>query len=119
MTSVIQVTQDDIEHGIRADCYFCPVALALERTLGAVDVRVYDGSADWVIPPKWFAWKREFKWYSSILPQDVAVFVADFDAGAPVKPCSFVIRTADNDIRQIFAKSSKRTIARRPVAAWG
>lgn len=52
MTSVIQVTQDDIEQGIRADCYYCPVALALERTLGAVDVRVYRGSADWMIPPK-------------------------------------------------------------------
>jgi hypothetical protein len=62
MTSVIQVTQDDIEHGIKADCYYCPVALALERTLGAVDVRVYHGSADWMIPPKWFAWRRRSKW---------------------------------------------------------
>ena len=95
MTSVIQVTQDDINHGIRADCYLCPVALALERALGAVDVGIYHRSADWMIPPKWFDWKRRFKWYSSILPQKVAVFVADFDAGAPVKPCSFVIKTHD------------------------
>jgi hypothetical protein len=93
MTSVIRVTQDDIEQGIKADCYYCPVALALERTLGAVNVRVYHGSADWMIPPKWFAWKRRSKWYSRILPQEASVFVADFDAGAPVKPCSFVIRT--------------------------
>ena len=68
MTSVIQVTQDDIEHGIRADCYYCPVALALERTLGAVDVRVYHGSADWVIP-QMARLEEGFKWYSSILPR--------------------------------------------------
>jgi hypothetical protein len=81
MTSVIQVTQDDIEHGIRADCYYCPVALALERTLGAVDVRVYHGSADWIIPPNGSP-EEAIQMVQQILPQEASVFVADFDAVA-------------------------------------
>ena len=78
----IQVTQHDINLGIRADCHLCPVALAIERALGVRDVGVYHGTADWT--------QRKTRWGTN-LPLEVQVFIADFDAGAPVKPFSFEI----------------------------
>lgn len=73
----IEVTAEDIERGVLADCTECPVALAVERATGD-QAHVYDGSvtltSDCV--------------YTS-LPDDVNRRIRAYDAGESMVPFSF------------------------------
>lgn len=72
----IEVTQKHIDSGKRADCYYCPIALAImpKRTL--------------LITPSLFfpLWGRETM---KRLPREVRWFIASFDEKENVEPFSF------------------------------
>jgi hypothetical protein len=66
---VLEITQADIDAGVRHDAYHCPIANALQRKLGtSCSARPYIGE---LLAP----WQQ--RWNE---------FIARFDAGEPVKP---------------------------------
>lgn len=78
---IIQVTQADIDKGVRCSCARCPIALALSRAL-KIDVQT-DGHIFWF---KEFLDSNIYR-----LPTTVARFVEKFDAKEAVEPLSFEI----------------------------
>lgn len=82
----VNVTQEDIEQGEACMCYTCPIALALQRTLGrrvAVDTtgwRYSDG-------PTSNEQKQPTLWHG--LPATVCAFIWDFDSHGNVAPFEF------------------------------
>ena len=80
---IIHVTQNDIENGIKGNCEFCPVAIAMTRAFGRL-VRVWNDHC--------------LIGYSPVIridtPAEVADFISDFDAFGEkgLKPFSFEIK---------------------------
>jgi hypothetical protein len=81
-TKRVRVTLADIRQGVAADCQSCPVALAIKRAF----------DADWIEVDHYLVrvWKEE-EITSYTLSQEVATWIANFDAEAPVKPFAFRI----------------------------
>lgn len=80
---LIEVTQADIDKGVRGSCGKCPVALALNRATGRessvdADSLGFEGG--------------ECKFDACRAPVEVTAFVRAFDNTAPVKPFSFEIQ---------------------------
>lgn len=81
MTYTIEVTQADIDRGLRASCYSCPVALALYRSIKSnvqvgdsyLAVHIGDSITDIESPPI------------------VKEFVFNFDRFVEVKPFTFTL----------------------------
>jgi hypothetical protein len=75
----INITQEHINNGRRADCDNCPIALALkeqfERATVRSFVRTWDGDK-----------RRNF-----LLTSKAVSFITDFDNGRPVEPCELEI----------------------------
>lgn len=71
----IDVTQYDIDNGIRCDSKLCPVAIALRRTTG----RICEAGAS-------LLWIGN---YGCDQPDDVKNFINNFDGGRAVEPFSF------------------------------
>ncbi len=82
MIVTIEVTQADIDAGVREDCGLCPVARAVSRSTKQ-DVSVYDVCLT--------LWDRGTRSTQIGLPADVRQFVKMFDAGESVRPFSFTI----------------------------
>ena len=76
---LIQVTQEDIDEGERGHCYYCPVALAIGRTLNRRNFIYVGGQGI----------RDVAKWVIETLPPGVLDFVCKFDNGEPVSPFSF------------------------------
>ncbi len=76
----IQVTQEDINQGVRQECEKCPIALAVIRAIGpqAATMRISVDDA-WV----------DIGEESWCLPRSAARFVSDFDSGKAVTPFEF------------------------------
>jgi len=76
----IQVTQGDIDSGVRNNCTMCPVALAIkgQSNLEHIAVSRFDVSF----------W-RDHHWAFSPLPFEVIQFIAYFDEGKTVEPFIF------------------------------
>ncbi len=76
----IEVTQEDIDSGVRADCRRCPIALSVKRATGCkyVGVTNFNLFAD-------YGWRE----IHIPLPSDALDFVHNFDEGRPVKPAQF------------------------------
>lgn len=79
---VINVTQEDIYFGQRKECYKCPVALAINRSLpemtakvGHFDICLYDAT------------RKPLRTVET--PLSVWVFITKFDLGRRVEPFSF------------------------------
>lgn len=72
----IDVTQEDIDHGMPKCFYDCPVALAIKRTYGIEYARVNG----YIL----VGLKR-----GALTPPDVTTFIKQFDAGHYVEPFSF------------------------------
>lgn len=87
VTVSVQVTSDDIVHGVRADCWHCPIARALSRAVGQeVHVnygRISDGSGNGVVGGG-RAWERS-------LPRNAINFQLGFDCREPVEPFAFEV----------------------------
>ena len=71
-----QVTQADIESGIRDDANTCPIAIAFKREYSRQNVEVDDRGLSDIDN---YGWKYDF-------PEEVSKWVIDFDAGEPVLP---------------------------------
>jgi hypothetical protein len=96
---LILVTQDDIDKGEAMDCSRCPVALALQRTLGCPST-VSGEALGWgkVRPERKFrlgvgAYSNPYdRVHHARIPRSVKRFVNRFDAGKPVKPFRFWLK---------------------------
>ena len=79
----IEVTQADINSGLKVDCLRCPIARAMTRTLTTpCNVGCCGwGTTDWV----------DRKWPVACRSQ-IIDFIQAFDNGNPVKPFTFKIR---------------------------
>ena len=86
-TLTISVTQRDIDKGVRSDCAFCPIALAMRRELrrqGFVNNRVHVGGTLHVTT------RRAGKVVGGYhLPQQAANFMGSFDNAIVVNPITF------------------------------
>jgi hypothetical protein len=76
----IEVTQEDIDNGLKGKCDSCAVALAAKRAFGNRIILV-DGEQMDVID--------NGKWDVLDLPDSAVAFIEAFDTGKPVKPFSF------------------------------
>lgn len=85
MAVTIHITQEDIDKGERGSCVMCPLARALRRCLKPKSPRSFPGVLVGAPRPGYIGtWGGPFK-----MPEKVAQFVRDFDAGKPVEPFSF------------------------------
>jgi len=80
-THTIDVTEEDINDGVRQNCWTCPIALAAVRSLD--DHTAYAALFLFV--------RRPGGTLSAPLPNEAVRFMSDFDAGLPVKPFSFTV----------------------------
>lgn len=78
----IQVTQEDINNGIKFKCESCPVALAIKRLLKP-NVKVLVGD---IIS---FMTNDSSEWKDVVTPERVWDFLVQFDNKRPVQPFSF------------------------------
>lgn len=84
-TITIQVTQEDIERGLRGDCAFCPIALSMRRSTGEF----------WAVTGR-AATPYAGHWTDSVtLPQECEGFISAFDKGYVVSPFSFSIEVPE------------------------
>lgn len=81
MTVQVDVTADDIAHGVRKDCDHCPIARAITRALPGYTVEVSRTYA--------FACKGQEPGLYADLPGQATKFISQFDAERAVKPLSF------------------------------
>lgn len=84
---IINVTQQDIDQGVRATCSFCPVALAMNREIKKPPLRID------VTREAWCFTLRGNPAGLNFFPVSVRDFIAHFDAGRPVTPFSFTVST--------------------------
>ncbi len=85
MATMIEVTQGDIDNGLR-DCTNCPVALAVNRAM-CQSVKVTPTRIEFI---------SGGRWATSL---GVYLFINHFDAGLPVKPFKFEIDVPDLYLR--------------------
>ena len=80
----INVTEEDIRMGLRANCCYCPIAIALKKAFKVKRVAV---------SPVAFSIGR-LRIFVCTLDDNsnIANFIEDFDNEKPVKPFSFEIR---------------------------
>lgn len=78
---IIEVTQEDIDHGEKKKCMECPVARAINRAHKGARAAV----GDYCIGIKTGFLKTE----TVPTPPEVQAFVLAFDAGRPVSPFTF------------------------------
>jgi hypothetical protein len=82
-TLTIEVTQEDIERGVKQECWDCPIALALFRTTGK----------EWSVAPSSC---RELGTLTDyIFPAEATEFIRSFDLGYPVSPFSFKLEVPE------------------------
>jgi hypothetical protein len=68
----IEVTAEDIAHGLTRDCQLCPIALAARRAVPeATELHVGDTLIEV---------KRGRTWAEYVLPEQATGFILDFDA---------------------------------------
>jgi hypothetical protein len=78
----IAVTADHIARGIPKDPRTCPVALAIRSALPSMKyISVVFSTA--------FLLRDSMREYEAFLPEEVVIFVDDFDNGLPVFPFEF------------------------------
>jgi hypothetical protein len=82
----IEVTQADIDHGVRDSCESCPIALALNRACPGRGPATVDTDSFY------------FDWFSEVymLTREAQKFIKKFDDGDPVGPISFDVFVESN-----------------------
>lgn len=78
---MIQITQEHIDNGKRAECSLCPIALAIKKVIKS-DLNVGTGYGNiWISG-------HEVDWYTKT-PEVARVFMFQFDRQYSVKPTKF------------------------------
>lgn len=80
---LIEVTQEHIDAGKRAECGSCPVALAFKEAFPNRMVRAGYGVLQ---AYQWGAYV-----FKARTPLDVQLFMLEFDEGRPVQPFTFEV----------------------------
>jgi hypothetical protein len=80
----IDVTQEDIAHGVMNDCENCPVARAFIRATGLDPFRIAVDEDGITI-----AWPFSDREVTIDLPESVGEWISAFDDGLPVWPFAF------------------------------
>jgi hypothetical protein len=73
----VTITQHDIDHGLAASFWHCPVALAVTRKTGL----------GWKIDNDRATYDEEHR----VLSLRARQFIRNFDSGKRVKPCSMLV----------------------------
>lgn len=88
----INVTQEDIDYGLKHDPNFCPIARAIKReTKADVSVGTYTAT---LVPKKTLLGKilgRNSSYYFVNLSKTATAFISAFDTGKKVEPFTEVI----------------------------
>src|SRR5215475_5876738 len=99
----VDVTQRDIDWGIRGDSGRCVVARALARSIpDAARIEVDTQTVRFTSGGKRWAF---------LTPLVVQQYVADFDGGKPIGPFAFTLRSAIQLRRRLLDEASKPKVA--------
>lgn len=89
---ILEITQDDINNGLRGEPASCPVALALVRELHAESAAVTRDHAHVLPKPRKFLfWEFERPMRSFILSNKASAFVTSFDAYNDAQPTKLML----------------------------
>lgn len=86
MIVTVQVTEQDVQHGLAGDCEECPIALAIYRALHDAPVRVGTGGVTIY---------REGTNAMVALPGAASRFISRFDHDEVVEPFEFDLDVPD------------------------
>ena len=78
---LIYVSHDNISHGVKMDCFDCPVAKALQRVFNNIPLSVYNDIINMYIAGRWISYKTPYK---------AKRFMCKFDTRQTVEPFIFV-----------------------------
>lgn len=81
----IDVTQKDIDNGIREDCVDCPIVLAARRATGREFVMVAESVIDLFVG----GYREKNIVATAKMPRTAINFIADFDREKSVTPFTF------------------------------
>lgn len=71
---IINVTQEHIDRGYKANCTFCPIALAV-RPYGEISMLRVDNSSIWI-----YDYSQQYSRFKlATLPDKAIEFITDFD----------------------------------------
>ena len=95
---VVEVTQEDIDHGVIGDADMCPIALAVKRVApGNVhEVIVFDQV---FITYRNNCGTEGTEQFKASTPVDAFRFVVDFDEARPVSPFTFTLKGFQKSVR--------------------
>lgn len=91
MSLKVEVTQKDIDIGLRGDCSQCPVALAVSRALIAAGLEYGVGVDELNIK----LFRHGMLVHTIRTPKEVAEFIEDFDSRYSVEPFLFEIEVPE------------------------
>ncbi len=93
----VEVTEADIQNGMRGDCACCPIARALKRLYPEYHVWVRlqvayldQNLTDW-------CYSNLTNWCYS-LPREAQIFINNFDLSVPTKPFTFHMERTENPL---------------------
>lgn len=106
----VSVTQEDIDSGIKRDCYFCPIALATMRALKKlvwldrktkvevqkINIRCWRYN---LTKSLWDSSELRHYYAFGALPKECQIFVWSYDIGDRVKPFSFEIKLTRHKLK--------------------
>lgn len=78
----IKVTQEHIDRGIKADCEFCPVALAAREVFNTNKLKVNYTSIHYT---------EDDEWDYARITEELDTFMHAFDVGNHVEPQEFIV----------------------------
>ena len=90
------ITKQDIDGGIQEDCYECPLALSINRTIGdkfsfhEIDVSVDRVSVD-IFIKRTGNHESLWEYHNAGLSREAKEFIWQFDNNVPVSPCTIDI----------------------------
>lgn len=99
MTITVEVTQRNIEEGIRLSCAGCPVALAMNRATG-----LEWSISGWQMMAFRKLEKDALQTYALVTPPIARAFISAFDIGRPVEPFSFDLDLPDTIVAAMIDK---------------
>ena len=95
----IEVTQQDIDAGVRCDGNHCAIALAIARAIGIttqppwsshISVCEYEvWAGNHISVCEYEVWVGNHAWKHEALPAEARDFIGRFDDGKPVEPFAF------------------------------
>lgn len=89
MKRTIQVTQDDIDKGVKNNTKFCPIARAMVRTLGLDGVD--DIFVGYTVAEVQYATDGPLEYLECPLPTEAKDFIEQFDTDHTVEPFEFEV----------------------------